>query len=190
MLRHEKTSRVEQQYALARVPTEYLRRAIRPVHSGTHDDRVKRSAAVRGRFVPRVADVAAERIDSKRRILDSNRPAGRDEIRERHRVSPSGAPGSPLIRHQVMVAAITTPARNLRTSLSQRVAMPQKSPGRQNNAFDMIEAQGDRHCFKLLLQGGMHIGPLMRATYSGGNNVNVNRFTRDGYLTSWQRLFA
>src|SRR3954464_13024948 len=74
MLRHEKTSRVEQQYALARVPTEYLRRAIRPVHSGTDDDRVKRCAAVRGRFVPRVADVAAERIDSKRRILDSNRP--------------------------------------------------------------------------------------------------------------------
>jgi hypothetical protein len=91
-----------------------------------------------------------------------------------------------------MVSAITTPARELRTSLSQRVAMPQKSRSRQTNAFDMIEAQGDRHCFnrKLLVPGGMHIGPLMRATYAGGNDVHVNRFTRDGYLTSWQRIVA
>jgi hypothetical protein len=28
----------------------------------------------------------------------------------------------------------------------------------------------------------MHIGPLMRATYAGGNDVDVNWFTRYGYL--------
>ena len=39
MLRHEEASRVEQQHALARVPAEYLRRAIRPIHSGADDDR-------------------------------------------------------------------------------------------------------------------------------------------------------
>src|SRR4051812_46224724 len=113
MLGNEKTAGIEHQDAQIGMAIEFFG-AVRAEHSRADHDGVKRNTAVIYRFIPRVANVAAHRIDREVRLLNRDGLVGFLQSID-HFVSPEPdciadkwGSASPL-RSQTLIEAKPTP---------------------------------------------------------------------------------